>query len=84
VRSAALLSGGHLAVAWNEAMVFRGYGFETMRERLGKAKRWRCYSQVDLTAEVFAPTKAKTIEKPSGGVTIKLRTIATVWASRAN
>jgi membrane protease YdiL (CAAX protease family) len=26
---------GHLAVAWNEEQVFRGYGFETLREALG-------------------------------------------------
>ena len=38
VRSAALLGVGHLAVAWNEEMVFRGYGFETVREALGQGK----------------------------------------------
>jgi membrane protease YdiL (CAAX protease family) len=29
---------GHLAVSWNEEMVFRGYGFETVREALGQGK----------------------------------------------
>jgi len=38
VRSAALLGVGHLAVAWNEEMVFRGYGFETVRDALGQSK----------------------------------------------
>ena len=38
LRSAALLGVGHLAVAWNEEMVFRGYGFETVREALGQGK----------------------------------------------
>jgi Type II CAAX prenyl endopeptidase Rce1-like len=38
LRSAALLGGGHLAVAWNEEMVFRGYRFETVREALGQGK----------------------------------------------
>jgi membrane protease YdiL (CAAX protease family) len=38
VRSVALLGVGHLAVAWNEEMVFRGYGFETVREALGQSK----------------------------------------------
>jgi membrane protease YdiL (CAAX protease family) len=38
LRSAALLGGGHLAVAWNEEMVFRGYGFETVRAALGQGK----------------------------------------------
>jgi membrane protease YdiL (CAAX protease family) len=40
-RSAALgrIDGvGHLAVAWNEEMVFRGYSFETVREALGQGK----------------------------------------------
>src|SRR5689334_22592999 len=31
LRSVALLGVGHLAVAWNEAMVFRDYRFETVR-----------------------------------------------------
>ena len=31
LRSATVLGLGHLAVAWNEEMVFRGYGFETVR-----------------------------------------------------
>lgn len=35
-RSFMLLGVGHLAVAWNEEMVFRGYGFETAREALGQ------------------------------------------------
>lgn len=35
-QSVALLGVGHLAVAWNEEMVFRGYGFETVREALGQ------------------------------------------------
>jgi membrane protease YdiL (CAAX protease family) len=38
LRSVALLGVGHLAVAWNEEMVFRGYGFETIREALGEGK----------------------------------------------
>jgi len=38
LRSVALLGVGHLAVAWNEEMVFRGYGFETVREALGQGK----------------------------------------------
>ena len=38
LRSATLLAVGHLAVAWNEEMVFRGYGFETVREALGQGK----------------------------------------------
>ena len=38
VRSVALLGAGHLAVAWNEEMVFRGYGFETVRQALGQGK----------------------------------------------
>jgi len=38
VRSATLLGIGHLAVSWNEEMVFRGYGFETVREALGQGK----------------------------------------------
>jgi hypothetical protein len=38
LRSAALLGVGHLAVAWNEEMVFRGYGFETVRAALGQGK----------------------------------------------
>lgn len=38
LRSSALLGVGHLAVAWNEEMVFRGYGFETVREALGQGK----------------------------------------------
>jgi len=38
LRSAALLSVGHLAVAWNEETVFRGYGFETVRAALGQGK----------------------------------------------
>jgi membrane protease YdiL (CAAX protease family) len=33
---AVMLNGiGHLAVAWNEEMLFRGYGFETLRAALG-------------------------------------------------
>jgi membrane protease YdiL (CAAX protease family) len=36
--SAAFLGVGHLAVAWNEEMVFRGYGFETVRAALGQGK----------------------------------------------
>ena len=36
--SAAFLGVGHLAVSWNEEMVFRGYGFETVREALGQGK----------------------------------------------
>src|SRR5262245_75773 len=35
-RSVALLGVGHLAVAWNEEMVFRGYGFETLRAAIGQ------------------------------------------------
>ena len=35
LRSVARLTVGHLAVAWNGEMVFRGYGFETVREALG-------------------------------------------------
>ena len=38
LRSATLLGVGHLAVAWNEETVFRGYGFETVREALGQGK----------------------------------------------
>jgi len=38
LRSAGLLGVGHLAVSWNEEMVFRGYGFETVREALGQGK----------------------------------------------
>lgn len=34
-RSVALLGVGHLAVVWNEEMVFRGYGFDTLREAIG-------------------------------------------------
>lgn len=33
----ALQAIGHLAVAWNEEVVFRGYGFETLREAWGDA-----------------------------------------------
>jgi membrane protease YdiL (CAAX protease family) len=36
VRSMALLGLGHLAVAWNEEMVFRGYGFEVLRAAIGQ------------------------------------------------
>ncbi len=42
LRSVAYQGVGHLAVSWNEEMVFRGYGFETVRAALGQAKRWRC------------------------------------------
>jgi membrane protease YdiL (CAAX protease family) len=35
-RSIALQSVGHLAVAWNEEMVFRGYGFAVLREAVGQ------------------------------------------------
>jgi membrane protease YdiL (CAAX protease family) len=35
-RSTALLGLGHLAVAWNEEMVFRGYGFEVLRAAVGQ------------------------------------------------
>jgi membrane protease YdiL (CAAX protease family) len=35
-RSIALLGAGHLAVAWNEEMVFRGYGFEVLRAAVGQ------------------------------------------------
>jgi uncharacterized protein len=38
LHSSALLGVGHLAVAWNEEMVFRGYGFETVCEALGQGK----------------------------------------------
>jgi membrane protease YdiL (CAAX protease family) len=38
VRSLALLGVGHLAVAWNEEMLFRGYGFETLRAALGQRR----------------------------------------------
>jgi membrane protease YdiL (CAAX protease family) len=38
LRSVALLGVGHLAVSWNEEMVFRGYGFETVREAVGQGK----------------------------------------------
>lgn len=34
--SIALLGVGQLAVAWNEEMVFRGYGFETQRAAIGQ------------------------------------------------
>jgi hypothetical protein len=38
LRSAALLGVGHLAVAWNEEQIFRGYGFETVCAALGQGK----------------------------------------------
>jgi hypothetical protein len=38
LRSVARQGVGYLAVAWNEEMVFRGYGFETVREALGQGK----------------------------------------------
>jgi membrane protease YdiL (CAAX protease family) len=38
LRSVARLGIGQLAVAWNEEMVFRGYGFETVSEALGQGK----------------------------------------------
>ena len=38
LRSAVRLGVGQLAVAWNEEMVFRGYGFETVRAALGQGK----------------------------------------------
>jgi Type II CAAX prenyl endopeptidase Rce1-like len=38
LRSVARQGVGHLAVSWNEEMVFRGYGFETVREALGQGK----------------------------------------------
>jgi membrane protease YdiL (CAAX protease family) len=37
-RSIALLGIGHLAVAWNEEMVFRGYGFTTLQTAFGTGK----------------------------------------------
>jgi membrane protease YdiL (CAAX protease family) len=33
--SAGILGLGHLAVAWNEEQVFRGYGFDTLRQSIG-------------------------------------------------
>jgi hypothetical protein len=38
LRSAARQDVSHLAVSWDEEMVFRGYGFETVREVLGQDK----------------------------------------------
>jgi hypothetical protein len=38
LRSVARQGVSHLAVSWNEAMVFRGYGFETVRAALGQGK----------------------------------------------
>jgi membrane protease YdiL (CAAX protease family) len=38
LRSVARQGVGHFAVSWNEEMVFRGYGFETVREALGQGK----------------------------------------------
>jgi membrane protease YdiL (CAAX protease family) len=35
LQSAAILGVGHLAVAWNEEQVFRGYGFDTLRQAIG-------------------------------------------------
>jgi membrane protease YdiL (CAAX protease family) len=35
LQSAAILGMGHLAVAWNEEQVFRGYGFDTLRQAIG-------------------------------------------------
>jgi membrane protease YdiL (CAAX protease family) len=37
-RSIALLGIGHLAVAWNEEMVFRGYGFTTLQKAFGTGR----------------------------------------------
>jgi len=36
IRSTAFMSVGYLAAAWNEEMVFRGYGFETLRAAIGQ------------------------------------------------
>jgi membrane protease YdiL (CAAX protease family) len=35
-QSVVLLSVGHLAVAWNEEMIFRGYGFDTFQVAIGQ------------------------------------------------
>jgi uncharacterized protein len=35
LKSAALLGVGHLAVAWNEEQVFRGYGFDSLSQAIG-------------------------------------------------
>lgn len=35
-RSLFLMGAGHLAIAWNEEMVFRGYGFETVQTAIGR------------------------------------------------
>jgi uncharacterized protein len=35
LQSAVILGVGHLAVAWNEEQVFRGYGFDTLRQAIG-------------------------------------------------
>lgn len=37
-RSITLLGIGHLAVAWNEEMVFRGYGFTTLQTAVGTGR----------------------------------------------
>lgn len=34
LRSAGFISLGHAAVAWNEEQIFRGYGYETLREAM--------------------------------------------------
>ena len=56
-QSAALLGVGHLAVAWNEEQIFRGYGFDTLRQAVGG------WGAVAILAPLFAlehvvPTKA--------------------------
>jgi membrane protease YdiL (CAAX protease family) len=48
LRSAALLGVGHLAVAWNEEQVFRGYGFDSLRQALGG------WGAVAILAPLFA------------------------------
>lgn len=36
MQSVALLSIGHLAVSWNEEVIFRGYGFDTLSNAIGQ------------------------------------------------
>ena len=69
--SAALLGVGHLAVAWNEEMVFRGYGFETVRDSAwARRKRWRCSFQG--LRSITAWIRSKCSGMLAGGTTLML------------
>jgi membrane protease YdiL (CAAX protease family) len=56
LRTTALRLVGHLAVAWNEEQVFRGYGFETLQQSIGTAGSSAVLVPLFASAHPFIPS----------------------------